>query len=47
MSVLTSWLLTYLLHSSVLLGGAALVCFLLRERRLGLQEVGQTHVLDS
>jgi beta-lactamase regulating signal transducer with metallopeptidase domain len=38
MSGLTSWLLTYLLHSTVLLGGAALVCAFMRERRLGFQE---------
>ncbi|MCG6925993.1 MAG: hypothetical protein LJF30_11855 [Acidobacteria bacterium] len=38
MSSVTGWLLTYLLHSTVLLGGAALVGLVLRERRLGLQE---------
>ena len=38
MTLLTSWLLTYLLHSTLLLGGAALVCLVLGERRLGLQE---------
>ena len=38
MSGVTSWLLTYLLHSTVLLGGAALVGLVLRERRLGVQE---------
>jgi beta-lactamase regulating signal transducer with metallopeptidase domain len=38
MTALTSWLLTYLLHSTLLLGGTALLCGLLKERRLGLQE---------
>ena len=38
MTLLTSWALTYLLHSTLLLGGAAVLCRLLRERRLGLQE---------
>jgi beta-lactamase regulating signal transducer with metallopeptidase domain len=32
------WLLTYLLHSTLLLGGAALLCRALGERRLALQE---------
>ena len=35
---LTCWLLTYLLHSTLLLGPAALVCLALRGRRLALQE---------
>ncbi len=35
---LVRWLLTYLLHSSLLLGAAALVCALLRDRRLAVQE---------
>ena len=38
MEPLTSWLLTYLLHSTVLLGAAALVRLALGERRLALQE---------
>jgi beta-lactamase regulating signal transducer with metallopeptidase domain len=38
MTALTSWLLTYLLHSTLLLGGAALLCAALKQRRLGLQE---------
>lgn len=38
MERLTAWLLTYLLHSSLLLGAAALARLVLRERRLALQE---------
>jgi beta-lactamase regulating signal transducer with metallopeptidase domain len=38
MALLTSWLLTYLLHSTLLLAGAAVLCHVLKERRLGLQE---------
>ena len=38
MLALTCWLLTYLLHSTLLLGTAALVCLVLRGRRLALQE---------
>lgn len=38
MTTLLAWLLTYLVHSTVLLGGALLLRIALRERRLGLQE---------
>jgi bla regulator protein blaR1 len=38
MEPVVRWLLTYLLHSTVLLGLAALARLALRERRLGLQE---------
>jgi beta-lactamase regulating signal transducer with metallopeptidase domain len=38
MSAALDWLLTYLVHSTVLLGGALLVTLALRDRRLGLQE---------
>lgn len=38
MTLVTQWLLTYLLHSTVLLGASALLRIALRERRLGLQE---------
>ena len=38
MELLTRWLLTYLLHSTVLVGAAWLVRLALRERRLAVQE---------
>jgi beta-lactamase regulating signal transducer with metallopeptidase domain len=38
MEPLVRWLLTYLVHSTLLLGGAALARLALRERRLALQE---------
>ena len=38
-AIITSWLLTYLLHSTILLGAAWLVSRALADRRLALQEV--------
>jgi len=38
-TIITSWLLTYLVHSTILLGAAWLVSRILADRRLALQEI--------
>jgi beta-lactamase regulating signal transducer with metallopeptidase domain/outer membrane biosynthesis protein TonB len=38
-TILTSWILTYLVHSTVVLGAAWLVSLVLGEKQLGLQEI--------
>jgi beta-lactamase regulating signal transducer with metallopeptidase domain len=38
-AIITSWLLTYLVHSTILLGSAWLISRILADRRLALQEV--------